>query len=74
MPDYEILGALTAWRLAIESKLKCIQPYPNDESIEDLAKSYGFHITSPHTLNYVSEWFDWDKITTYLKDKHASTH
>lgn len=64
----DILGAYNAWNLAITEAIHWPK-YPSTESIENIAKAYGKRITTEEALEEVSEWFDWDKITEYLRNK-----
>lgn len=55
----QIVGAFTAWRLAIEEvmrspmKLGCIRT---------LAEAYGSNITTDAALDHVHGYFDWEAI------------
>ena len=66
-----IKGAFTAWEIAISYFFG--ESYPAGESIPDLASQFGRDITDKESLKVVSQWFNWDKITSYLKSDENRT-
>lgn len=59
-----IYKAFVAYRCAIESKILHNDP---TESIEDLARRFGRDVTTNEDLDFVSEFFNFDKLNEVLK-------
>jgi hypothetical protein len=70
MNPEQIKAAFIAWNLAIDSFLG--QPFPQPESLEDRAKSFGRQITNAESLEFVSTWFDWEVIESFLSNQDGT--
>ena len=70
MGKEKINAAFVAWHLAISSFFG--KDFPSDKSIEELARCYGERITDAESLDFVSTWFDWEVIESYLENQCQS--
>jgi hypothetical protein len=66
MNPCEFALAFQAWSMAIQAKLS--HDLPN-VSVEDLAKQYGQHTTTPENLDKVSHCFDWNTVMEFIENE-----
>jgi hypothetical protein len=66
MDPCEFALAFQAWSMAIQAKLSHDLP---GISVEDLAKQYGQHTTTPENLDKVSHCFDWNTVMEFIENE-----
>ena len=67
MQTKEKMGAaLQCYVLGIREMLSRPK-FPCEESIANLADQYAADVADRETMEAVSEWFDWDKIVSFLE-------